>query len=102
MRPLTDAEDFDALVASTPQLAVYITQPGCAVCVSLKPKIEALLHRFGVPGVLVDAKASPAVTGQRMVFTVPTVLIFDEGREVGRFSRHVQMAEVERLLELMA
>ncbi len=102
MRALGADEDFDALVTDTAQLVAYVSRPSCGVCVALKPKIEGLLAQYGVPGVYVDAEAHPAVAGQRVVFTVPTVLVFDEGREVGRFSRHMSLSDVERLLSLMA
>lgn len=101
MRELAAGETLDALLAETPQLVAYISRPECGVCVSLKPKVQALLDRYGLPGVYVDAEAHPAEAGQRVVFTVPTVLAFDEGREVGRFSRHVTMQDVERLFSLM-
>jgi len=38
--------------------------------------------------------------GQHTVFSVPTVLIFSEGKELLRESRYINYSKVERMIEL--
>ncbi|MCB9522585.1 MAG: thioredoxin family protein [Myxococcales bacterium] len=100
-RELAAGETLDALLAEHPQWVVYVSRAECRVCVSLKPKVADLADRYGIPMVYLDAELHPAEAGQRVVFAVPTILVFDEGREVGRFSRNLSMLDVERLFSLM-
>lgn len=101
IRDLAEGESLDAVLAEQPQLVAYVSRAECRVCVSLKPKVAGLAEKYDIPVVYVDAEAHPAEAGQRVVFAVPTILVFDEGREVGRFSRNLSMLDVERLFSLM-
>lgn len=38
--------------------------------------------------------------GDHLIFSVPTVLIFSEGKELLRESRYINYAKIERLIEL--
>ena len=38
--------------------------------------------------------------GEHLIFSVPTVLIFSEGKELLRESRYINYAKIERLIEM--
>jgi predicted thioredoxin/glutaredoxin len=38
--------------------------------------------------------------GDHLIFSVPTILIFSEGKELLRESRYINYAKIERLIEL--
>ena len=61
---------------------LYFSSDSCSVCKVLKPKVAKLLHeKFPLMRSLyVDTGKSPVISGQFMVFTIPTILIFFEGR----------------------
>jgi hypothetical protein len=42
-----------------------------------------------------------AFSAQRLVFTIPTVLILFQGREVARESRFINFEQLERTLSLL-
>ena len=46
----------------------------------------------------VDTEKSPVIPGQFRVFTIPTILIFFEGREQVRYSRNISMHQLEDAL----
>jgi thioredoxin-like negative regulator of GroEL len=49
--------------------------------------------------VYIDINQNPLFKGQYMVFTVPTIILFNQGRELQRFSRHISLQELEAYLE---
>ncbi|TNF29875.1 MAG: thioredoxin [Deltaproteobacteria bacterium] len=103
--PLTTEDALEARVASGDLLVAYFSTPTCNVCKVLKPRVAELCEDVGVPGVFVDTVALPQTAGQRLVFSVPTIIIFGDRRELDRFGRHLSLGELEgtleRLVELM-
>ena len=82
------------------RVVVFFSAPGCTVCTALLPKVEALMEEYEEWTLLaVSSAESPAVAGQLLVFTAPTLVFFREGREVGRLARNFGIADVRRELE---
>ena len=98
LTPLTDDQALDAQVASGELLVAYCSTPTCGVCKVLRPKVDALLERRSIPGVYLDTTQHTETAGQRLVFTVPTVLIFADGREIQRYGRHFSLSELDAFL----
>jgi thioredoxin-like negative regulator of GroEL len=89
-------------IRSAQSLVVYFSTPTCNVCKVLRPKVEQLVGEHpGVEFLYVDSSLFPAVAGQHVVFAVPTLVLFMEGREQRRFSRNLSIADFERALSHM-
>jgi thioredoxin-like negative regulator of GroEL len=77
---------------------VYFSAPTCNVCHALKPKlleaIEKNFDKFEI--VSVDISLSSDVAAHFSVFAIPTVLVFLDGKEFLRKSRHMSVDEVVR------
>jgi len=75
---------------------VYFSAPTCNVCHALKPKLlEALDENFKDFKVeSVDISVEEDIAPHFGVFAIPTVLIFLDGQEFLRKSRHMSVAEV--------
>jgi thioredoxin-like negative regulator of GroEL len=88
-------------VRSHPVCAVYFSGPNCAVCEALKPKLFNLLQSRFPALVLgeVDCAKSPRLAGQQSVFTIPTLIVYLDGREGLRRSRSFSLAELASQLE---
>lgn len=75
---------------------LYFSAPTCNVCHALKPKLtEAVMNEF--PTFVmesIDISQTPEVASHFSVFAIPTVLIFFQGREFLRKSRHMSVGEV--------
>jgi thioredoxin-like negative regulator of GroEL len=77
-------------------LCVYFSHDECNVCKTLRPKVAELLQSFPeVTFRYINTKKDPAAAGQHLVFAVPTIIIFYEGKEVRRFGRYVSLSEME-------
>ena len=106
LHPLTDDLSLDARVADGDLLVAYFSTPTCGVCQVLRPQVDAMLDRLGIPGVFIDTTALPQTAAQRLVFAVPSILVYADGREQQRVGRHLSLQALEdsltRLQELMA
>jgi len=99
-----DLQSLEELQAKTndsvPKL-VYFSHLQCNVCKVLKPKIRELIQNNFPQMMLyyVNIKEHPDMAGQFSVFSVPTILVFFDGREYIRESRHVNLSTFEERLE---
>ncbi len=95
-------EAFQKAITSAPIVISYFSYPACNVCKVLRPKIESLIAQYDeVAFLYVDTHEAPQLAGQYTIFTVPTILIFVDGRESLRLSRNFSVGEVQAFLERM-
>ncbi len=94
-------QEIQEIIRQTPLLVAYFSYPECSVCKVLRPRVEALTRQMGIDFVYVDTHLHPEISGQFIVFAVPTIVIFVEGKEAKRFSRHFGMEELAAFLERM-
>lgn len=98
---------FNELVRSKPAMLTYLSTKECNVCKSLRPKIEKMItEQFSeMEFHYVDCDDEKELAAQLSVFTVPTILIFFDGRESIRKSRFVGVeelrSEISRIYEMM-
>ncbi len=100
MQSITSTDHFSRELNEHTAVLFYFSHEQCSVCKVLKPKIEELL-RESFPKMLMyycDTVEQPEVAAQNRVFTVPTILIFIEGKETFRFSRHIGLSELEQAI----
>ncbi len=101
MEGIYNIQELQDKIAREKALVLYFSSDSCSVCKVLKPKVEELL-RDKFPLILaryVDIEKSPVISGQFRVFTIPTILIFFEGKEQVRYSRNISMHQLEAAIE---
>jgi len=76
----------------------YFSTPTCNVCHALKPKIsEAFEENFPkIRQYFIDSSLTPEIPASFNIFSVPTILVFLDGKEFLRKSRHMSVDEVVR------
>lgn len=99
-------EALRQVIASHDLVLAYCSTPDCNVCKVLMPKVQEMVAAVGDWEFLyVNVAESSEIAGQHLIFTVPTLLLFVQGREVKRFSRHFGLealrGELVRYLELI-
>jgi len=99
----TDLKTFDEFTAAANDnlaVLVYFSHEKCNVCKVLKPKVEELiLEKYpNIKLFYADTVDYPEIAAQNQVFTVPTILIYFDGRETFRKSRNIGIGELDNLL----
>ena len=88
--------DFQEYTKKHKAVCFYLSTPECNVCKVLKPKvIEMIENDFPrISFYYVDLNEAKEISGQLSVFSVPTILVYFEGRETIRVSRNVHLEEL--------
>jgi thioredoxin-like negative regulator of GroEL len=97
----TTYEGFLETTKSNKAVCFYLSTPDCNVCKVLKPKvIEMIGSDFPEMNFCyVDLNEAKEISGQLSVFSVPTILVFFEGRETIRASRNVHLEELREQID---
>jgi len=89
-------ENIEKTVKENIAVMVYFSAPTCNVCHSLKPKLLQELEKnfsaFKVESV--DISVEEEIAPHFGVYAIPTVLIYLDGKEFVRKSRHMSVDEV--------
>lgn len=93
-------EALDAFIREHPIALIWFSGPDCNVCHALRPKVEALLDeafpKVAMAGV--DCDRARDLAAQLGVFTIPTAVIWLDGREAQRFPRNFSVGEIRAAL----
>jgi thioredoxin 1 len=104
---MQNIDSIQHIIQKNPAVMLYFSAPTCNVCHALKPKLlEAIDENFKTFEVVsIDISIDADIAAHFSVFTIPTVLIFLDGREFVRKSRHMSVAdvinEIKRPYEIM-
>lgn len=100
MHEITGTENIDAIKTSS---AVVILFGGkqCAVCHSLRPRLEAMLQSQypDVSSVYIDCEVSPGICAQHGVFSLPVVQFYIEGMKVCEFARSFSVEQLQQSMQ---
>lgn len=100
MEGIYNIQELQDLIAGEKGVLLYFSSDSCSVCKVLKPKVAELLSKQFplMVSSYVDTEKSPVIAGQYRVFTIPTILIFFEGKEQVRYSRNISMHQLEEAI----
>jgi thioredoxin-like negative regulator of GroEL len=89
-------ESINQIIKENPAVMLYFSAPTCNVCHALKPKLlEAISENFQTFEISsIDVSTDADIAAHFSVFAIPTVLVFLDGREFLRKSRHMSVGEV--------
>ncbi len=86
---------------------LYFSTPTCNVCKALKPKIVKLFEeKFPkIKLYFIDASISRDIAASLNVFSVPTIIVYFEGKEFTRESRNISIdlfeQKIDRIYKLL-
>jgi thioredoxin-like negative regulator of GroEL len=88
--------NFQNLTKEHAAVIFYLSTPECNVCKVLKPKvIEMLKNDFRqIHFYYIDLNEAKEISGQLSVLSVPTILVYFEGKEMIRVSRIIHLKEL--------
>ena len=93
---MQNIESITNIIKENPAVMLYFSAPTCNVCHALKPKLlEAISENFDTFEIVsIDVSTDADIAAHFSVFAIPTVLVFLDGREFLRKSRHMSVGEV--------
>lgn len=95
------SQSFEALTTGNARVVIDFGATWCAPCRALAPSFEAVSRtfagqlRFGA----VDIDDEPALAEALHIHSIPTLVAFENGREVGRVSGALPAALLTRAVE---
>lgn len=100
MEAVYNLQELQNSIAQKKGLLIYFSSESCSVCKVLRPKVKDLLQKQFplLTSRYVDIEKSPVISGQFRVFTIPTILIYFDGKEQVRFSRNISMHQLEEAI----
>lgn len=94
-------EHFEELMAKEKTLMLYFSSNNCNVCHAVLPKVMDLVEGHSIKIANINIDDHMEIVGQFLVFTVPTILIMHENKEILRESRFIDFQKVERILRFL-
>lgn len=99
-RPITSTLMLDELAESKKPYIIYVSTEDCNVCKSIFPKMMEVVADYDVPVYSVDASTHQEVAGQLLVFSVPTIIVMADQKELYKESRFIQFEQFKRICSL--
>lgn len=79
---------------------LYFKTKTCSVCEVMEEKIKERFQDLNLTMGLIQIETMPALRGQYLVFSGPTLLVFDGEKEIHRESRFIELDRLERIFDL--
>jgi thioredoxin-like negative regulator of GroEL len=93
---INSIEDIKKVIDENMMVLAYFTTTDCNVCKDLFPKIEKMLENYPeIIGLRAEADVNRALVGAYSIFTVPSVVLFVDGKETIRRARAFSVEELE-------
>lgn len=101
LETVTGAVLEDKVVRAPGPVALDFYQESCAPCRVLEPRLEHVAQEYGdrIPIYRVDLERDMAVAERFGVMSIPTVLIFRDGREVDRLDGLITERDLREAFE---
>jgi len=93
-------EEIQNIIKSEVGVLLYFSGENCNVCHALRPKFKELFDKEfpKIKQIYLDAHENPQISANFQVFSVPTMLVFLDGREFIREGRAVSIHQLQQKL----
>ncbi|MCK9161357.1 MAG: thioredoxin family protein [Arcobacter butzleri] len=94
------SDKIDELIKTSLGVMLYFSSKECGVCSVLKPKIDTMFEENfpKIKKVYIKSEENLELCAKYSVFTMPTLLVFLEGREFIRKSRNISLVQLQEEL----
>ncbi|MGE7980533.1 thioredoxin family protein [Psychrobacillus sp. NPDC093200] len=93
-------EAVDSFISSNPLSFIYISHTDCSVCHALLPQVKKLMENFPeIQLAHINSAKVEEIAERFIVFSVPALLLFIDGKEYLREARIVHMSQFEEKLQ---
>ena len=102
MLTITNANEFnEAVLKSDKPALVDFWAPWCGPCKMVAPEVEAVAKNFEGRAVVakLNVDENQDLAGQYNVMSIPTLIVFKGGNEVGRITGYRPQKDINDMLE---
>lgn len=97
MTDINNLTDIENAIKQNDFALFYFSTPECNVCKHLKPKVINMAEAFpNLNTFYVNLHEVQEASGKHSVFSIPAILVFINGQETLRESRHLSLEEMKR------
>lgn len=98
MNRIKNYNQVKTVISENTSVIIAKTQ-GCNVCMPVTQRLIEMMNDYPtIPLFEVYIEDVPEFRGQHLVFTVPTIIVFFDGKEVHRESRFINWDQLDSLL----
>jgi thioredoxin-like negative regulator of GroEL len=90
-------EELQKIIRTEVGVLLYFSGENCNVCHALRPKFKELFDTAfpQLKQIYLDAHDNPEISAHFQVFSVPTMMVFMDGREFVREGRSVSLYQLK-------
>lgn len=101
MKKILNYEELTSVISQSNAIIISKTQ-NCNVCVPVAARLNEMMINYPTLNLFeIYIEDVPEFRGQHLVFTVPTIIVFYEGREIHRESRFIDWEKLTNLFNQM-
>ena len=93
--------EIQEFIKSEMALIIYFYNDDCPPCLSLRPKVEAMVENdySEMKLIFVNSKSHPEIPASFSIFSNPTLLVYFDGKESKRFSKYISIPELSQSVD---
>lgn len=100
MNKLESIDDIKDFIKENKFVMVYFSSDGCNICENILPRLKEMLKKHSkVVSGHVEVQNLPSVASIFSVFTIPTIMIFLEGKEILNQTRFINFLELDEEIQ---
>ena len=94
-------EELQTTIQTEVGVLLYFSGENCSVCHALRPKFKEVFDKEfpQLKQIYIDAHDNAEISAHFQVFSVPTMIVFMDGREFAREGRTVSMYQLTEKLK---
>ncbi|UUX35360.1 thioredoxin family protein [Fundicoccus culcitae] len=101
-KQLNTLEEVRNFINSEKYALLFVAGHTCSVCHALEPQVDRLLTNYpDVQTAIAYIEDIPELAGEFLIFTVPVVILFEDGKRMDSMARFVPIADLDKKLTMM-
>ena len=94
-------EEYTSFLSSSDYKGIYYSSENCGVCNTMKPQVIDLFKENDLPIRELSINELRDVAAQQLILKSPTVLIYENEREIMRFSGFIDLNRLKDQIKRM-
>lgn len=101
MKQIEELSEYHLFLETNEYCGVYYSSNNCGVCNTMKPKVFSVYQKAGMPIKEMSLNEYRELAGQQLILKSPTVILYENGKEILRDSGFIDLNKISRNLNLI-